>query len=91
MRGQKQEMKSLFSFLVQERVTTDYCVTGFNEDPWRFNDTVGFNQNILKHNTSEYTSLLCQKSGIQTLFNWCLEDKSDDVIDTCAKSKYPKI
>ena len=71
MRRRKQEMKSLFSFLALEIVTTDFCVTGFNEEPWGFNDTVEFNQNILKHNASEYTSLLCQKSGIQSLFNWC--------------------
>ena len=62
-------MKSLFSFLALEIVTTDFCVTGFNEEPWGFNDIVEFNQNILKYNASEYTSLLCQKSGIQTLFN----------------------
>ena len=43
-------MKSLFSFLALEIVTTDFCVTGFNEEPWGFNDTVEFNQNILKHN-----------------------------------------
>lgn len=70
MRRQKQEMKSLFSFLALEIVKTDFCVTGYNEEPWGFNDIVEFSQHILKHNASVYTSLLCQKSGIQSLFNW---------------------
>lgn len=30
-------MKSLFTFLALEIETTDFCVTGFNGNPWGFN------------------------------------------------------
>lgn len=48
-------MKSLFTFLALEIVTTDF-VTRFTGNPWGFNDIVELNQNILKDNASEYAS-----------------------------------
>lgn len=81
-------MKSLFTFLALEIVTTDFCVTGFNEDPWGFSHTVEFSQNIFKDNTSEYSSLLYQSQAFRPSLIGVIEDKSDDVM--CAKNQDPK-
>lgn len=78
MRRRKQDMiKSLFTFLALEIMTTDFFVSGFNGDPWGFID---------RRIQSTYSRIPVnrllfdvEKSGIQTPLIDVIEDKRDDL------------
>ena len=82
-------MKSLFSFLALEIVTTDFCVTGFNEEPWGFNDIVDSIKTFSSIMPVNILPFYVKSQAFRPSLIGVIEDKSDHV--TCARSKHPKI